>query len=277
MIKPPRVLTIAGSAAGGSAGIQADLKTFQELDVYGMSVITAIVAKHPESLKNVHPQTIEAIEAQYATAVEQVGIDALKTGMLFSKEVIEKTADIIKSSSVKHIVIDPVMVGKLDSKLLEDDAIDALVTHLFPLATIITPNMPEASLLLGGRSLASLEDLKQAAIDLHKLGPEYVLVKGGRLDGPAVDVLYDGITFTAFETPRIDSKHTSGAGCTYSAAIAAELAKGKSVKEAVKNAKRFVTSAIAFGFSYTDLVGPTYHAAHRTREEAQPIIVDEYH
>lgn len=274
MLKPPRVITIAGSAAGGSAGIQADLKTFQELDVYGMSVVTAIVARHPETNKNVHPQTIEAIEAQYATAIQQVGVDALKTGMLFSKEVIEKTAEIISQSDIKNIVIDPVMVGKLDSKLLEDDAIDAMKKQLLPLATIITPNMPEASFLLNGRALKNVDDLMQAAKDLHELGSGYVLVKGGRLDGPAVDVLYDGSTFTTFEVPRIDTVNTSGAGCTYSAAITAELAKGKSVHEAVGIAKGFVTTAIAYGFSYTELVGPTYHAAQRTQGVAYKVKVE---
>lgn len=274
MMKPPRVLTIAGSAAGGSAGIQADLKTFQELDVYGMSVVTAIVARHPETGKNVHPQTIESIEAQYATAIKQVGVDALKTGMLFSKVVIEKVVEIIGGSNVENAVIDPVMVGKLDSKLLEDDAIDAMKKLLLPLATIITPNMPEAAFLLDGRALQNVDDLKQAAKDLHELGPKYVLVKGGRLAGPAVDVLYDGSTFTTFEAPRIDTINTSGAGCTYSAAIAAELAKGKSILEAVEVAKSFVTTAIAYGFSYTDLVGPTYHAAQRTQGEVYRIKVE---
>ncbi|WP_106494974.1 bifunctional hydroxymethylpyrimidine kinase/phosphomethylpyrimidine kinase [Lentibacillus sp. Marseille-P4043] len=273
MINPPRVLTFAGSAAGGSAGIQADLKTFQELDVYGMSVITAIVARHPETNKNVHPQTLEAIEAQYTTAMNQVGIDALKTGMLFSKEVILKTSEIIKESKIDHIVVDPVMVGKLDSKLLEDDAIEAMKRKLLPLATIITPNMPEASFLLDERKLTNVEDLKQAAVDLHHLGPKYVLVKGGRLEGPAIDVLYDGESFTTFEAPRIDTVNTSGAGCTYSAAITAQLAKGKNVMEAVESAKGFVTTAIEYGFSYTDKVGPTYHAALRTRGEAHKITV----
>ncbi|WP_188456088.1 bifunctional hydroxymethylpyrimidine kinase/phosphomethylpyrimidine kinase [Virgibacillus oceani] len=273
MDKPPRVLTIAGSAAGGSAGIQADLKTFQELDVYGMSVVTAIVARHPVTNKNVHPQTIEAIEAQYATAVDQVGVDALKTGMLFSKEVIEKTTEIISGSDTQHIVIDPVMVGKLDSKLLEDDAIEAMRDKLIPLATIITPNMPEASFLLDGRTLNNVDDLKQAAVELHQLGPKYVLVKGGRLKGPAIDILYDGKTFTSFEALRIDTVNTSGAGCTYSAAITAELAKGKTVAEAVRSAKSFVTTAIEYGFTYTDKVGPTYHAALRTKGERHKIIL----
>ncbi|MFZ3579438.1 bifunctional hydroxymethylpyrimidine kinase/phosphomethylpyrimidine kinase [Virgibacillus sp. DJP39] len=274
MIKPPRVLTIAGSAAGGSAGIQADLKTFQELDVYGMSVITAIVAKHPETKKNIHSQSIEAIEAQYATAKEQVGVDVIKTGMLFSKKVIDKVAEIINGSQVKHIVIDPVMVGKLDSKLLEDDAIDALKKKLLPLATIITPNMPETSVLLDGRALTCVEDLKQAAKDLYNLGPKYVLVKGGRLEGPAVDVLYDGVTYTTFEVERLHTVNTSGAGCTYAAAITAELAKGNSIQDAVKIAKSFVTTAIAYGFSYTEMVGPTYHAATRIHGVSHEVKVN---
>src|SRR5699024_2692467 len=218
---PSRAITIAGSAAGGSAGIQADLKTFQELDVYGMSVVTAIVARHPETDKNVHLQTTEAIEAQFVTATRQVGIDALKTGMLFSEEIIEKAAELIASSDVKIKVVDPVMVGKLDSKLLADDAIDVLKERLVPMADVITPNVPEASYLLKGRALTTVDDMRQAAIDLHELGPQYVLVKGGRLKGEAVDVLYDGETLTAFEAPRIDTENTSGAGCTYSAAITA--------------------------------------------------------
>lgn len=273
MNKPSRVLTIAGSAAGGSAGIQADLKTFQELDVYGMSVVTAIVGRHPETNKNVHPQTIEAIEAQFATANMQVGFDAIKTGMLFSKEVIEKTAELLSSIDVKDIVVDPVMVGKLDSKLLKDDAIAALKEKLIPLSTVITPNMVEASILLDDRKLSSVDDLKQAAIDLHELGPDYVLVKGGRLEGPAVDVLYEGTTITTLEAPRIDTVNTSGAGCTYSAAITAHLAKGKSIHDAVLLAKSYITTAIEHSFTYTEQVGPTYHAAERKYGEAHSIIV----
>lgn len=271
MNKPSRVLTIAGSAAGGSAGIQADLKTFQELDVYGMSVVTAIVGRHPETDQNVHPQTMEAIEAQFATAQAQVGFDAMKTGMLFSKEVIERAATLIKEADIAHIVVDPVMVGKLDSKLLKDDAIQALKEELIPLSTVITPNMTEASILLDDRPLETVDDLKQAAIDLHELGPSYVLVKGGRLTGPAVDVLYEGTTITTFEAPRIDTVNTSGAGCTYSAAIAAYLAKGKSIHDAVLLAKSFITTAIEHSFTYTNQVGPTYHAAERKYGETYKI------
>lgn len=271
---PARLMTIAGAASGGSAGIQADLKTFQELDVYGMSILTAIVGRHPKTDKNVHVLTIEAIEAQFDTAMKQVGADALKTGMLFSKEIIERVAELIKETNIPNIVVDPVMVGKLDSKLLADDAIEALISTLIPQATIITPNMPEASVLLNDRPLTSVDDLKQAAIDIHKLGCQYVLVKGGRLEGPAVDVLYDGKTLTTFEAPRIDTVNTSGAGCTYSAAIAAYLGKGHSVVEAVRLAKTFVTTAIEYGFSYNDYVGPTYHAAMRNFGEAHQIKVE---
>lgn len=271
---PARVLTIAGSAAGGSAGIQADLKTFQELDVYGMSVVTAIVGRHPETNKNVHPQTIEAIEAQFDTAMRQVGTDALKTGMLFSKEVIEVVAGLIEQAEIESIVIDPVMIGKLDSKLLKDDAIEAMKKRLIPLATIITPNIPEASFLLDEREIMNIEDLKQAAIDLYELGSEYVLVKGGRLTGPAVDVLYDGKSLILFEAPRIDTVNTSGAGCSYSAAITAFLAKGEQVEKAVEYAKGFVTTAIQHGFTYTELVGPTYHAAERKYGAAHEIKVE---
>ena len=267
-------MTIAGSAAGGSAGIQADLKTFEELDVYGMSIITAIVGRHPETNKNVHLQSVEAIEAQFSTAINQVGADGVKTGMLFSKEVIEVVARLIRKEEIQTVVVDPVMIGKMNSKLLKDDAIEELVHQLIPMATIITPNVPEASILLGGRELNTVDDLKQAAIDLHKLGAKSVLVKGGRLEGPAVDVLFDGTALTTFTAPRIDTINTSGAGCTYSAAITANLTKGQAVAEAVGLAKSFVTTAIEHGFSYTDIVGPTFHAASRKFGEAHPIKIE---
>src|SRR5690625_2785921 len=170
MQKPARVLTIAGSAPRGSAGIQADLKTFQELDVYGMSVVTAVVARHPQTNKNIHPLTKEAVEAQFDNAVHEVGVDALKIGMLFSVDLITRVSELIASYPFEHVIIDPVMVGKLDSQLLADDAVEALRDKALPLATIITPNMPEASMLLDGRPLKTLDDIKQAAIDLQAKG-----------------------------------------------------------------------------------------------------------
>ena len=260
---PKRVLTIAGSASGGSAGIQADLKTFHEIGVYGMSVITAIVGRHPETGTNVHPNTITSIEAQFATVLEQTGIDSLKTGMLFSKEIIQAVADLLKQVKNTAIIVDPVMVGKHNSILLREDAMDALVNRIVPQATIITPNMEEASILLDNRPIKTLDDCKQAAIDLHRDGQRQVLVKGGRLKGPAIDILYDGKTMYCLEAPRIPTQNTSGAGCSYSAAIAAYTAKGLSIFDAVKAAKQFITTAIAYSYSFTDKPGPVNQLANR--------------
>jgi len=264
-----RALSIAGSAARGGAGIQADLKTFQELDVFGMSAITAIVAPHPRSGQGTYPMSIDAIEAQVHTILTDIGADAIKTGMLFTEEVIINVAKWINESNVTNIVVDPVMIGKMNSTLLEADAMDALKTKLLPLAKVITPNMPEAAWLLGIEELKTVEDLKEAAREIRAMGPEFVLVKGGRLNGPAVDVLFDGEKFYMLEAPRIDTIHTNGAGCTYSAAITAELAKGKSVPEAVEKAKKFITAAIRHSISFKRGVGPTYHAAYGKYDELE--------
>ena len=263
-----RALSIAGSAARGGAGIQADIKTFQELDVFGMTTVTAIVATHPEKGNCIYTQSVEAIEAQFYTAFHDIGLDALKTGMLFSNEIIERTAQLIAESKVKNIVVDPVIIGKMGSQLLKDDAIEMMKSKLIPQAAIITPNMPEAARLLGISEITSISEMKEAAIELHKLGSAYVLVKGGRLEGPAIDILYDGQTFKQLEADRIATIHTNGAGCTYSAAITAELAKGKTMEEAVKKAKAFITAAIRHSITFKRGVGPTYHAAYRKYGES---------
>lgn len=270
-----RALTIAGSAARGGAGIQADLKTFQEFDVFGMTAVTAIVAQNPRTGQGIFPQSWDAIEAQLCTIAEDIGMDAMKTGMLFTKEIIEHVADWIKQADVRNVVIDPVMIGKMGSALLKDDAMEAMRTQLLPLATIITPNMPEASYLLNGKELNSIEDLKDAARELFELGPDYTLVKGGRLKGPAVDVLYDGKQFYLLEAPRIDTIHTNGAGCSYSAAITAGLAKGQTVPEAVTEAKKFITAGIRHSLSFKQGVGPTYHAAYGKYDETECIVTSE--
>lgn len=262
-----RALSIAGAAARGGAGIQADLKTFQELDVYGMSAITAIVAAHPETKQGIFPHSLAAIEAQLYTILRDIGVDALKTGMLFTEEVITTIANWLKKAETDNIVVDPVMIGKMGSALLKDDAIDAMKEKLIPLAKVITPNMPEAARLLNVDELTSVADLKTAAKALHELGPDYVLVKGGRLEGPATDVLFDGTQCYVLESPRIDTIHTNGAGCTYSAAITAELAKGKSVPDAIEKAKKFITAAIRHSFGFKRGVGPTYHAAYGKYDE----------
>ncbi|WP_079528678.1 bifunctional hydroxymethylpyrimidine kinase/phosphomethylpyrimidine kinase [Halobacillus hunanensis] len=264
----PRTLTIAGSAAQGSAGIQADLKTFQELDVYGMSAITAIVANNSTTEQGMFTQPLEAIEAQIYASMEHVGPNALKTGMLFTEPIIKRISELIAVSSVKKIVVDPVMIGKMGSQLLQDEAIQTLIEHLLPLATIITPNLQEAARILDEPAPRSPEDMEEAARKLYKLGPNYVLLKGGSLTNhSAVDILYDGDTMRRYESERIDTIHTSGAGCTYSAAITAELAKGRTVESAVQIAKSYVTSAIRDALSFNRGIGSTNHAAYRKNEQ----------
>lgn len=245
MMKRKQALTVAGSDSMGGAGIQADLKTFEELDVHGMSVITAIVAQQGDNIRNIYPQPLEGIEAQFDTAVTAVGVAAMKTGMLFSKDIIECVAEKIQHHHLTHIVVDPVMVTKSGAELLQPEAAAAMKNSLIPLATVVTPNLPEAAKLADRESISSLDEMKDTALQIKALGPEYVLIKGGAMKQPeAVDLLYDGAEFTTFRSEYIDTLHTNGAGCTYSAALTAELAKGKSVNEAVKTAKTFVTEAI---------------------------------
>ncbi|WP_082232496.1 bifunctional hydroxymethylpyrimidine kinase/phosphomethylpyrimidine kinase [Halobacillus massiliensis] len=262
----PRVLTIAGSAAQGSAGIQADLKTFQELDVYGMSAVTALVANNSITDRGIFTQPLEAVEAQIHASFEHVGPDVLKTGMLFTKDIIQTVSGLIRDYKIKQVVVDPVMIGKMGSQLLKDEAITTLIEQLLPSALVITPNLMEAGRLLNAPVPQSPDEMKWAARELHKLGADYVLVKGGSLeDYPAVDILFDGEQMIELESKRVNTIHTSGAGCTYSAAITAELAKGKSVEEAVRKAKEFVTAAIEVALSFDRGIGSTNHAAFRKR------------
>ncbi len=262
-----RALTIAGSAAQGSAGIQADLKTFQERDVYGMAAITAIVANNPITDKGIFIHSLEEIEAQFYTAIEHVGVDAIKTGMLFSTDIIELVAELVQHAPINKYVMDPVMIGKMGSQLLKDEAIEAMKQKLLPLATIITPNLHEAAKMIGKSKVSKIQEMKEAAKQLHSYGPAYVLVKGGALQGAAVDLLYDGQQFVELTTARVNTIHTSGAGCSYSAAITAELAKGKSVESAVRLGKQFVTAAIEHALSFGKGIGSTNHAALRNYGE----------
>lgn len=275
---PKRILTIAGSEAGGTAGLQADLKTFQEIGVYGMTVITAMVGQHPKTKQNVHPIDLEAIEAQFFAAHQRTGVDAVKTGMLFSQDVIVKVAELLARESYTSIVVDPVMVGKLgklDAKLLKDEAIEALKEKIFPLASLIMPNMLEASFLLHESPVQTIKDMKEAAVKLHRMGPKNVLVKGGRLDGYATDVLFDGQSFWLFETPRIPTLNTSGAGDTVSAAATAFLAQEYSMVKSIEKAKQFVTQAIAHSFSYQKKVGPVNQFANRSGKQLQLKVIQE--
>lgn len=260
----PRTLSIAGSASQGSAGIQADLKTFEEMGVYGMSAITALVANNSVTEKGVFTQTEEAVEAQVHSSMEHVGADAVKTGMLFTESLIALTADLLKRYRGVPYVLDPVMIGKMGTQLLKDEAIESMKNDLIPLATVLTPNLQEAGKLLDGKVPETVGEMEDAARKLYSLGADYVLIKGGALeDYPAVDLLFDGETIKEYRSERIDTIHTSGAGCTYSAAITAGLAKGFSVEEAVKEAKSFVTEAIRHALSFDRGIGSTNHAAER--------------
>ncbi|MBC6971701.1 pyridoxine/pyridoxal/pyridoxamine kinase [Bacillus sp. Xin] len=261
-----KALTIAGSDTSGGAGIQADLKTFQELGVYGMTSLTTIVTMDPYNgwAHNVFPIQASTLKPQLETTIEGVGVDALKTGMLGSVEIIEMVAETIEKHNLQNVVVDPVMVCKGADEALHPETNDCLRDVLVPKALVVTPNLFEAY-QLSGVKINSLEDMKEAAKKIHALGAKYVLIKGGSKLGTetAIDVLYDGETFDLLESEKIDTTNTHGAGCTYSAAITAELAKGKSVKEAVAIAKEFITAAIRHSFKLNKYIGPTHHGAYR--------------
>ncbi|MBO9130148.1 pyridoxine/pyridoxal/pyridoxamine kinase [Bacillus sp. 165] len=262
-----KALTIAGSDTSGGAGIQADLKTFQELGVYGMTALTTIVTMDPHNnwAHNVFPISAEILKPQLETVMEGVGVDALKTGMLGSTEIIETAAQMIEKNNITNVVVDPVMVCKGADEALHPETNDCLRDVLVPKALVVTPNLFEAY-QLSGIKINNLADMKEAAKKIHSLGAKYVLIKGGnKLAGQeaAIDLLFDGTDFDILESEKIDTTYTHGAGCTYSAAIAAELAKGKPVKEAIQTAKAFITDAIRHSFKLNEYVGPTHHGAYR--------------
>lgn len=268
MIK--KVLTIAGSDSSGGAGLQADLKTFQELGVYGMSTLTTVVAMDPDDhwAHRVFPISLDIVREQLKTVLDGIGISAVKTGMLGSEELIELVAETIDRYQLKNVVIDPVMVCKGTEEALHPELAQALREILVPRATVVTPNLFEA-VQLSGIKIHTLDDMKEAAVRIHDLGAKYVIVKGGsKLEHEkAVDVFYDGQTLELLEAERFETTYTHGAGCTYSAAITAELAKGKSVKEAVQTAKSFITQAIRHSFPLNQYVGPIMHMGHRLNEQ----------
>lgn len=262
-----KVLTIAGSDTSGGAGIQADLKTFQELGVYGMTALTTVVTMDPKNHwhHEVFPQPVELVEKQLETILS-VGIDAMKTGMLGSVEIIELAARKIDEHGLDRVVIDPVMVCKGEDEVLQPENTEALRELLVPRATVVTPNLFEAWQLAKTGPIRTIDDMKEAAERIHDLGAKYVMIKGGsKLNHEkAVDLLYDGKEFTLFESEKVATTFTHGAGCTFSSAITAELAKGKSVNEALNVAKEFISEAIRHGFKLNEYVGPTMHGAYRT-------------
>lgn len=247
-----KVLSIAGSDSGAGAGIQADLKTFSSLSCYGTTVITALTAQNTTGVHGVFEVPVEFVEKQIEAVMTDIGTDAVKIGMLWSGELIESIAGLLKKYQLQNVVVDPVMVAQSGDSLVKDDAIDAYKEHLIPLATVFTPNLTEAAALLG-YELVKLRDMEKAAKDFAVFGCENVLIKGGHLKGDeCIDVFYSTVKKerTFFKERRINTKNNHGTGCTLSSAIAAYLAKGYSVEKAVGYAKKYITKALHAGAGY---------------------------
>ena len=252
-----RVLTVAGSDSGGGAGIQADLKTMLAHGVHGMSVIAAVTAQNSVGVQGAWPLPVAAVLAQLDSVLGDIGVDAVKTGMLASPELVEVVARRLALVQAP-LVVDPVGVSKHGDSLLQDDAVEVLRSALLPLATVATPNLPEVEQLTGFR-VTGERDLRRAAEAVLAYGPRWVLVKGGHLGGDPVDLLTDGTVEHVLRGPRLDNRHTHGTGCTLASAIASRLALGDDVPTAVAAAKAYVTGAIAGGFALGGGIGPVDH------------------
>jgi hydroxymethylpyrimidine/phosphomethylpyrimidine kinase len=238
-------LTIAGSDSSGGAGIQADLKTFAALGVYGASVITAVTAQNTAGVLEAAVLSADLVTAQIEAVVGDIQIHAVKTGMLGDAAVVEAVAAAIKDLELPLLVVDPVLASTSGSRLLDDDGLQMLCAELLPLAHVVTPNIPEAEVLSGTR-IESDDDLKDAARRIHELGAAAVIVTGGhRRSGEVMDVLFDGHTFSQFVVPRVDVDNVHGTGCAFAAAVAADLALGRRLGDAAARAQRFVAEAIA--------------------------------
>ena len=264
----PIALTIAGSDSGGGAGIQADLKTFAALGVYGASVITSVTAQNTLEVTGIHDLPAEFVCLQLDTVMRDLTIEAVKTGMLSNPAIIRAVSERLQALGVEKLVVDPVMVAKGGAALLRKEAEAELIERLLPLAYVVTPNLGEAE-VLAGLSIHNVEEMEQAARRIHAKGARHVVVKGGHLAGPPVDVFFDGHRFQYFEGERIETKSLHGTGCTFASAIAAELAKGAEVTAAVRHAKAYITAAIRLaepighGFGPTHHFGALYHQAAR--------------
>ena len=258
-----KVLTIAGSDSGGGAGIQADLKTFAAIGCYGMSVITALTAQNTRGVTAIHAVPPPFAVEQMTAVFTDIGADAVKIGMLYSAELIETVTETLTKYSARNIVLDPVMVAQSGDKLMQDDAIQAIKDHLMPVADVVTPNLPEAEVLLG-QKIESLEDMQRAARSLAQFGSRSILIKGGHLDeSKSTDLLYltEEDRFVTLEAERVDSRNNHGTGCTLSSAIAAHMSRGSHIEDAVSKAKTFIQNAIRAGAAYKigHGHGPVHH------------------
>ncbi|MEU4176019.1 bifunctional hydroxymethylpyrimidine kinase/phosphomethylpyrimidine kinase [Streptomyces sp. NPDC026589] len=264
---PPRVLTVAGSDSGGGAGIQADLKTMLALGVHGMSVLTAVTAQNSLGVQGAWELPVDAVRAQYRSVVDDIGVQAVKTGMLSSTALVETVAELLATTDAP-VVVDPVGVSKHGDALLAAEALDSVRTKLLPVATVATPNLDEVAQLTGV-TVTDESGMRRAADEILAFGPRWVVIKGGHLPGEAVDLLTDGSAEHWLRAPRHDNRHTHGTGCTLASAIASGLALGKDVPTAVRDAKTYVTGAIEAGFPLGGGIGPVDHG-WRTRPAADP-------
>lgn len=253
------VLTIAGSDCSGGAGIQADIKTMSANGVFGMSVITSVVAENTSRVNAVFDLPSEIIASQIDSIFEDIAVHAVKIGMLGSEEIIECVADKMREYKPKHIVVDPVMYAKNGCPLMPQECIESLIKNILPRATVLTPNIPEAECIVG-REIKNIDDMKSACVKIYNMGVQNVLIKGGHSDSDEVaDILYDGVQFYSYVAERVHTKNTHGTGCTLSSAIASNLALGKDIQKAVSDAKKYVTGAIKDALELGKGCGPTNH------------------
>ncbi len=269
-----KVLTIAGSDSGGGSGIQADLKTILSLGGYGMSVVTAVTAQNTLGIQGIVPISPEFVALQLESTLGDIGADCVKTGMLVNAETVHVVAEKIGKYQIEKVVVDPVVASERGFVLLDQEGRKALVKELFPVAYLLTPNIPEAEILTG-KTIGNVSDMKKAAKKLLKMGPKFVLVKGGHLKEMPVDVLYDGSQHYEFSTQRVRTRHTHGTGCTLASAIATLLAQGTPLIECIDQAKRYLYRALRFSLSLGSGIGPTNHFASITREIARTHVIEE--
>ncbi len=253
-----KALTVAGSDCSGGAGVQADLKTFSALGVFGMSVIVSVVAENTSRVIDIQDVTPDMIGKQLDAVFEDIDVDAVKIGMLSKPDCMRIVAKKIREYSAKKVVVDPVMYAKDGSALMSSEFIDVFIDEIIPVSYLITPNIPEAE-IISGIKIKNFDDMKEAAEIIYGFGPKNVLIKGGHSEGDAVDVLFDGKDFSTFVAKRIYTKNTHGTGCTLSSAIAANLALGKDVYNSVLLAKEFITTAIEHSLDIGKGFGPTNH------------------
>jgi len=264
-----KVLTIAGSDSSGGAGIQADLKTFSAHGVFGMSVITAVTAQNTRNIIAVQEISPDMIGKQIDAILEDIEVDAVKIGMVSQIDSVRIIAEKLRKYKARNIVLDSVMISKSGYLLLKPEAMGALIKELLPLATVITPNIPEAE-KIANMKIDTLNDMEKAAKAIYMMGPENVLVKGGHLLGDSTDILFDGKVATCLKAERIETKNTHGTGCTLSSAIASNLALGLNVKEAVENAKKYIAMAIKYSLAIGKGSGPTNHFYELYRKTGIP-------